>query len=415
MKKTLNVFIAIMLSLSFLTVCAGYAAVTDTLSVEGSLFVKQLPKVIDYLYVSDASVVSGNATITNKDGSEDLSNPAGLLFLQPDFSSSTEIVINMTITNASASDYIYKTDAEIELINSAAEPITAISVTVSDTMISETEAKASDSDPTSVTKGGGTITGITVTLTASETYSGPITAHIKFPFGFASAEDEEEAENQTTVNNAVEALKDALNGENPNEGANYDGIYDAMDANGYDYVGNVVGSSTSDTQLISNIFGDTLNSVSFSETENPEKCTVMLKGINLDNDSGYERVIMYLTPTDLSTANIATGSSYNGMYTNSSVSITTYVVAVDIITNEDGTETWVQHGNIYKGSCNPNVYEVELRWGFMPVRPDYCDSINTDTWVASDATYTAGNGVTYDVTSNMTIDEIISKYDSIAS
>ncbi len=135
------------------------------------------------------------------------------------------------------------------------------------------------------------------------------------------------------------------------------------------YIGNVVGSTADDTDLIETLFGDNLT-VEIDGTTKNVTCMIKQEKIN-----GKTSMTLYLTPDTI------TGSG----------SITVYAA---VFFQENGD--WKQAGDLYTGTANKNNYEGSL----LGTR----NSFNTDTWCTSqqeykvcDASSYTINGTTYNI------------------
>lgn len=430
--KLTKILVTAVVLLCFSFTCIGYAALTDELTITGTVTYTPPPKVIDYLYVSAATVSSGD--VVSNDGSSDLFNPMGWVTLSLNFASLSDVkTVTVDITNATASTgYLYR-NMEVNLISGdgTAPTATVTSGLIEGELNSNGEIIA-DSGATAIAAGQ-TISDIKVTVTPTSVGQQSIT--LVFYFGFGGEADKEEAENQVTVNNALESLKNTLDGNNLD--AYYSDIQSSMIENEYDYVGNVSGNDIGDTALMEKVFGDSLDSVTFDPDSEGTKCTVMLKGIDLDPDGNvaeepewwewgkenycdddYERIVMYLTSYDFINDPIPKGSSYWGMY-ESDEKIVVYAAVLERSTDSEGKTVWHQVGGIYKGLCNANVYQ-----GQQNETRTNCDSFNTDSWRADtdgDSNTTNGtqsfttiedNGsnMTYTITDNMTVEQALAAY-----
>jgi hypothetical protein len=133
------------------------------------------------------------------------------------------------------------------------------------------------------------------------------------------------------------------------------------------YIGNVVGSSESDSTLLKRLFEGNLNLMlpNADGVLTKTNLTCMIKQRNLVGDSTKEMTI-YMTPDDLT--NKKSGDSIKNVY-----------VAVFKLVGEDanGNQIWEQYGELYHGIADCNDYSVSiLDWGFDP-------SLNTDSWESS--------------------------------
>lgn len=184
------------------------------------------------------------------------------------------------------------------------------------------------------------------------------------------------------VDGALEAFKKILN--TPADLTKLDGIMDQSSGTGA-YVGNVVGSSGNDTQVLAELFAGNLN-LMLTDPETGElvktNLTCMIKEEDLDGD-GKAEMTLYMTPDDLKNAGLWSSiqNVYIGVFTQ--------------VTDAAGNTTWEQLGELYHGTATCNDYDSNIFNGFDP-------SINTDRWRSSQ-TY-------HNVRANSTIKNVIQGY-----
>lgn len=187
--------------------------------------------------------------------------------------------------------------------------------------------------------------------------------------------DEIDPEHFTSpVDGALEAFKKILN--TPDDKARLDGIMDQSSSTGA-YVGNVVGSSNNDTQVLNELFDGNLHLMLTDPDTGAlvkTNLTCMIKEEDLDGD-GKNEMTIYMTPDNLSNAGI--WSSVSNVY----VGVFTQVTA------SDGTQKWEQLGDLYHGTSQCNDYDSNIFNGFDP-------SINTDRWRSSQAYHNVKSGST---------------------
>jgi hypothetical protein len=335
------------LLLFILFFCIGYASLSDTLTVGG-----EINSTIDaWLYVRTASVKEGTASLGYRGGNRSLTEPAGILFAELDFSNSNQVTIGVTILNNTDYDFVFKSVSAPQIENDSSN--TGFSIQSVNGISAETPLGANQ-----------TTQEITVTLVSTGVSLAK--ANLMFNFGFASEEDKDEA----VVSEASGALAEALN--NPetftkiedamaNQGSIFSGSYKASD----DYVGNVPGSGTSDSTLITEIFGETLKNVTLDGKQGNE-CTVMIKQKDILDYNGItntEEMVLYMTPDTITGTTGFFGS-------NSNVQVSVY--AIVYAKNEEGK--WVQYGDMYKGLAYTNAYYATIQSGVA------CNSFNTESW-----------------------------------
>ncbi len=414
--KSFNVFIvsALLLLISFLGV--GYASLTDTLTVGADVSATWIEPSI--LYTSSASVTSGNAGATSlryRLGSEDVANPAAHLFTTLDFTGTDTIEITLSIKNnfkvGDLEDTFVFKELQVqigtgELVSINSEAIQTTPRGVDSTSLEEFNIsydgidaeirKANDNRDGDGIEASTVRSGITLTLTKTASTPSSVSANFMFKFGYTSPE--------VVVNSAANALLGALNDKTPDENGQttLDKIESAMKEQGSifggsyktsdDYVGNVAGSGTTDSSLIEEVFGETLNYVIGEEGK---ECTVMIKQkdiVNYNDITNTDEMILYITPDTITGTTGRFGSS-------STVTVTVYA----IVYVKDSSGTWSQYGDMYKGKANTNTYYATISSGVE------CDSFNTETWAHSgEATYGGDNG--YTISDKATINSIMTTY-----
>ncbi len=412
--KLTKILVSAVVLLCFSFTCIGYASLTDELTVSGAVSYTPPPKVIDYVYVSAATVNSAKSTdkVVSMDGDANYITPKAYVNLQLDFTTTRTRTVTLTITNANnGANYAYSGMTN-SVIGGTGYTITS-QVTSSNLVAGQVQSTGYIANGTTLAPRA-SVQNIVVSVTCNEAVVASLT--LNFHFGFPGAEDADYIKNKVAVNSAAQALKNTLNGININ--AIYPDIQDAMIENQYDYVGNVAGGTAGDSELMKRVFGDTLTSLTFAGSTEPQNCTVILKGYDTETgsfwggdrpDNDYERIIMFITPIDLSEEKIAKGTSYNGMYKRTDVEITVYAVVVERPSDADDA-VWELVGDVYKGTCNPNLYKA--------TRNDtrqYCDSFDTDTWRADGQQVFVtieddGSNKTYTVADNATITTAIQNY-----
>ena len=194
--------------------------------------------------------------------------------------------------------------------------------------------------------------------------------------------DEIDPEHFTSpVDGALEAFKKILN--TPEDYARLDGIMDQSSTTGA-YVGNVVGSSDNDSNVLADLFDGNLN-LMLTDAQTGElvrtNLTCMIKEEDLDGD-GKKEMTIYMTPDNLANASMI--STIKNVY-----------AAVFTQVTVDGKTQWEQLGELYHGTARCNDYDSNIFNGFDP-------SINTDNWRSSQ-TY-------HNVKSNSTIENVIAGY-----
>ncbi len=353
MTKPINIFIAAILLFSFSFMCIGYAELTDNIAFEGSATVEGRI-VYDYLYVSEASILNSTTAdgVGTTDGSKDPANPMGWAMLNLDFTTSLTKTVRLTVQNNNPTiKYMFH---EPRVVSTYATTDAEFTVEIKSGITPGQLNQAGLVYGGSTVDSGAAISNIEVTITSSAAVSAAVT--LQMIFGFEGEEDKQEAESQATIKNALIKFQEALN--NPTM---YKRIVDQMGVVSWqnNYVGNVVGSNADDSALIKEIFEDTLNKVSFTEGEEGQECTVMIKKKNVTgsyrNPNDTHEMVLYLTTHDPSDYSSGTEIA---------------VFAVCFAYNST-TAQWFQHGDIYLGIASTNNY----------AGTSGSTSFNTESWV----------------------------------
>lgn len=427
--KLKKAIVALVVILCFSITCIGYASVTDELTIGGVVTYTPPPKTIDYLYVSSASIVNkgANDIIIGMDGSADYLNQRGWVSLTLDFTNATERTVEIELTNLSIANLAFyalecsnatATVDPADLIAGNYNSDTAL-VEVQEEYISENEANQ-QTNACIIVGNGGKRSSITVTVSsdAGAVVSGIMLSFLYAPFTKAAQED---IIGGAAIESALEKLKAALNNpfaqdftNNGHDGKTfYNAIIDEMSLNGQapwgeDYVGNVIGAvGETDSDLIKDIFGDTLNAISLGGEEAKE-CTVMLKHEDLThaNTERFERywftqravnpieeMTLYMTTTDPGTVN-------------DGAKIPVWAV---VFYKDRTTGNWSQYGDIYKGTATTNDY-----YGGSGN-----NSFDTGTWRSDGEQAFAvimdnGTKPTYTVANNVDIRTAIRAYEAVS-
>ena len=177
------------------------------------------------------------------------------------------------------------------------------------------------------------------------------------------------------VDGALEAFKKILN--IPEDKSRLDDIMDQSSSTGA-YVGNVVGSSNNDTQVLDELFDGNLHLMLTDPDTGAlvkTNLTCMIKEEDLDRD-GKNEMTIYMTPDNLSNAGI--WSTIKNVYVG---------VFTQVTSSSDGTVKWEQLGDLYHGTSQCNDYDSNIFNGFDP-------SVNTDRWRSSQAYHNVKSGST---------------------
>ena len=353
MTKRVKIFVTAMLLFSFSFMLVGYAQLTDTLVFEGSATVEGRV-VFDYLYVSEASITdaTNNDSVGTMDGSKDAAIPMGWVILNLDFTTSLTKNVKLSVQNNNPTiQYMFH---EPRVVSTYAGTDAELTVEIKSGITPGNLNQAGLVYGGSKIASGAAISDIELTITSDTAVNAAFT--LQMVFGFEGEEDKQEAESQATIKNALAKFQEALN-----DATMYERITDQMAAVSWqnNYVGNVVGSNAGDSALIKDVFGDTLNKVSFTDGEEGRECTVMIKKKNVTssyrNVKDSHEMVLYFTTQDPSDYSSGTEIS---------------VFAVCFAYNST-TGQWFQHGDIYSGIASTNNY----------AGTSGSTSFNTESWV----------------------------------
>ena len=353
MTKQIKIFVTVILLFSFSFMLVGYAQLTDTLTFEGTATVEGRI-VYDYLYVSEASIVgaTNKDSVGTMDGSKDAANPMGWAMLNLDFTTSLTKTVRLTVQNNNPTiQYMFH---EPRVVSTYAGSNAEFTVEIKNGITPGNLNQEGLVYGGSTIAPGAAISNIELTITSGTAINAALT--LQMVFGFEGEEDKQEAESQATIKNALTKFQEALN-----DATMYKRITDQMGEVSWqnNYVGNVVGSNAADSALIKDIFGDTLNKVSFTDGEEGQECTVMIKKKNVTgsyrNSKDTHEMVLYLTTHDPSDYSSGTEIA---------------VFAICFAYNST-TKQWFQHGDIYSGIASTNNY----------AGTSGSTSFNTESWV----------------------------------
>lgn len=333
MKRTAKFFIATALTLSTTGMCMGYAALSDTLSVAGTMDV-QLPSGV---YIFEADPVDEKATVVDYTGTV-LSSRVDLGTQLNEEGNSTS---SITVKLYNNSPYVYVFNDVKYTVGEGTYDNTAIEYGL-----------------TGLKKGDEIGEKAFIEFTLMFHYANPdnitdtvLNSILNFEF-VAHADYVPEI----AVDGALAQFKHILNTQE-----DFDKLITQMDdysGNRYDdsYVGNVVGANSNDTKLMQELFTeDGKNYLTLNLSGIETNVTALIKRENVDGDTttgvdGNEMTI-YMTADDISW---------------SVRSVTVYACVFTKI----GDGEWTQIGQMYEGTATTNAY-----YGLFGR-----DSFNTETW-----------------------------------
>ncbi len=343
MKKAIFAGLVLCLSLAIVATGLGYATVTDSLHVEGNAQATPPQSV----YITDASVISG--TVQIKGYSETVLSSTVILGT----TATASATVQLTVKNNTPYGYVF--NQTVYQIGEQTFDNSGIAV------------KAN------IAKGTKLDSGATTTFTATFTYkngisdSSVLNSVINFQFVLGT-----EYIPEVAVDNAMQRFEQIINDE-----THYEALIDAMNhtnaarpstrPGSTTYIGNVIGSSGEDSQVINDLF--TIEGENFLHLEiNGKKTnvTVIIKREDVDGISGDE-MTLYMTPETI--------SGRIGTY------ITVYAI---VFTQNTTTGKWEQLGELYAGEAP--IVKYDGTWYGTP------DSFTTDNWRTTQTYYNLRKG-----------------------
>ena len=359
MKRIAKILVAFMLSFSVIFTAVGYAALSDTLEVAGSAGIAAQTGV----FISDViPPASGSVTVN--------SYASTLLNTKVDLGSNKNAKLTLQLKFYNNSAYVYVFDSVKYTLGS-----------------NGTYDNANIKFEVSGMKAGDKIEAQSE-LTCSLTFSYDNTSSISdtdlnsvLNFYFVPAEEYRPV---VAVDNALHRFEAILNSTE-----DFKTLTNQMDAvsgswwsgrNDNSYIGNVVGSSSADSNVLNNLFtvdGD--NKLTLVIDNEKTNVTAMIKRKDIDgksstgDENGYEMAI-YMTGETISSSN------------------RTPVTYVAVYTKDSGSDSWYLLGQMFEGEANANGYTGG--WGY--------NSINTETWTSTKAYY--------EVSTDSSIEEVIAGY-----
>ena len=343
MKKKHLVAFVICFSFLFCFLCVGYAALTDTLTINGMSTVSAQ----DGVFISDVTA-DNNATV-NKYLSTTLN-------ISLNFANTNTSTATITVYNNSSYEYVFNGvvyDNTIE--DNAYIDYTLGGIVKGDTIAANEE------------------------LTFTVTYSPKSTAtdtSLTSIFNYQFVLDSEYIP-EVAASGATARFEEILNSE-----TEFKSLTDKMDTvvdgrNDSSYIGNVVGSVSTDSTAINDLFTTNGSNALVLDINGVQtNVTAMIKRANVDGDtstgdeSGNEMTI-YMTAEDPTEAG---GSLFNPGEVQVFVAVFT----------KNGDGDWYQLGEMYEGEATVNNYAGNI-FGTR-------NSFNTDTWISTQSYYGLNTG-----------------------
>ena len=372
MKLWLKLILGISLSLMCLLTCVGYAQLTDELQISGSAGYEP-PKAVYITSVTSSGTNGAVGTVNN--------------FTMTVVNSKTNLgtngrnTVTYTVTVYNNTDIDYGYNGMIYTTGETTYDNTAIRT------MADIERR------TVVSPGQYLSFNVTVSYknntASSNTYLNSV-----ITYEFLPLDQIPESEDEIAVSGVLDQFRDILNDEVDTYPQSYKALVDQMNAYGandrYDssYIGNVVGASDSDTELLDTLFTGTL-SLNINGEEMPVR--VMIKNEEVDgNSANGNEMVIYMTTDDL---------QKSGWFSSS-----TAPVYVAVFTNS-GDGEWMQIGDMYLGDATIKQYNGWPGSG----------SFDTDDWVAQAQTFNVTSQYSYSISSRATLQTITQASDAKAT
>lgn len=394
MKTNVKVIFGLVFSFVFCFLCIGYATLTDELRVVGEVSASSP----EALYITNVELVSSN--VSSQSAYEIFPTNLDCTLRGSNYRSVTYAV---TVFNNTRYKYAYEgIEFETDDYYSGNQYINK-----SKGLTITTKDRANDSGNTfneldSIAAGEVRTFYVTYSI-GSNVSNREIKTLINFDFGLhvdsmgdyaidACLRRFMEILNDTSSGGGYETLTERIDDK-------YDG-YNNWKAN---YIGNVVDSSSADTETVETLFGDDL-SITIGGVQT--NVTLLIKRENLDNNAntGDDYSVTHANGGTTS----ATGCEMTLYMTTDKLqggSPTVYAAVFTCDKNGDGTYgTWYLLGEVYAGTATIVGYEGG----------QYTGSFDTGTWRSYAATYNVSDDYSYSVANNSTIQTITRATDANA-
>lgn len=308
------------------------------------------------LYITEVSVTGGNYETAGASKTADQDISANLKL---NANNSSAAVISVTFYNNTDVSYYYNEAQNISHSNNA--------ITYSVSGINQKDEVPAKSFKT-----------ITVTYSYDGAVSSARELLSQIHFSFVIDKD---SIGEVVAQTAVDRFKDILNNKVAND--SYDTLENAMNSRGslfnkasaVTYIGNVAGSSSGDSSVIEELFGEEFMHMDLDGDGKTEPITIMIKRENLDGDLSTGASYTYssfgrdTTVDGVEMTLYITADNLNNVSNNQSVS-----VYAAVFTKPADSDGWVQITPLTTGTASANNYN-----GYGSA-----NSFNTDTWKSSD-------------------------------
>ena len=394
MKRWFKALLGVTLSLMFCCTCIGYAALTDTLTIIGNA---QASPPEGFYIIGVEQVPNASLTSTGLDYTLPTNVTSTIRG-----SRNTSVTYAITVYNNTDYKYAYwgLDYTSSSSYNGNSYIGNGITITTKDNA-SDTRATFNTSDTVEPRQTRTFYATYTISRTSAANRN--LTTFVNYKFGvhIDSAGD-------MAIDRVLKRFSEILN--DTSDGGGYETLTDKIDDK-YDgvnlwksnYIGNVVDSSSYDSTVVNNLFGDNLS-------------------INLN---GVETNVTLLRKREDVDGNANTGDSYTATYRGNSVSAegcemtlymttdrlqsgspTIYAAVFTCNKNADGTYgEWYMIGDMYEGTATIVGYEGGQSTG----------SFDTGTWRSRSKSYTVTNNYRYSIGQNLTIQNVSQAKDENAS
>ena len=338
MEKKTKIFIALMLSFAFCFAFVGYAQVSTTLEFTGDAEAQPQKGV----FISQAEGLNGTYSKVNTYISTTLSSTTTLQ------NSTAKVTYDITLYNNSNYVYVFNGEKYLETAYDNQN------ITYTITGLKKGNEIASKSYlEFSITFGY---------KSGASTQNNVLNSIINFEFVPA-----EEYIPEIAVSGALDQFKVILNTESDyNQLINLMNNYSSNNRPNSSYVGNVVGSSSTDSTVLNNLFTENNeNHLKLIINDKETNVTAMIKKENVDGktstgDASGNEMTIYMTAYD-----------FDGVRWGQSITVYAAVFT------KDANGDWYQLGEMYEGTATVNNYGGSI-FGAR-------NSFNTDTWKSAKA------------------------------
>ena len=391
MKAWVKATIGVVLSFMFIFSCFGFATLTDSMTVNGNA--KANPP--EAVFITDATVVSTSISTQSHD-----------VLFPTNISSSIRgsrnqsITYMVTVKNNTPYKYAYSGIDYVKNAGYNGNDLIGSGITIT-TKDNQNDSYGTFNSSDTIESGATKTFYVTYTISRNSAANTDLDFLVNFKFGIHV-----DSAGDVAINTALEKFTSVLN--DTTAGGGYETLVDKIDDK-YDgindwkanYIGNVVDSSSADSQTVNDLFGGELTlNINGTETN----VTVLIKREDVDGNpnTGDDYTVTHSNGGSTS----ATGCEMTLYMTTHHLQYGTPTVYAAVFTcdkNSDGTYgSWYVLGDVYEGTTNIVGYEGAQSTG----------SFDTGTWRSVNKTYTVTDTYNYTVSRNNTIQTVIQAADT---